>query len=717
MIASKSQSITQMNTSIFILMLFLAFAVVPYVFAKQGGAPSMGNVNKERLLNAETDMDNWMSYGRTYGDQRYSHLEQINKDNVSELGLAWYADIPSKDGLSATPIVVDGVVYMSAPFSRVYAYSAATGKLIWTYDPRVERGLSFSNSWTARINRGVAVWNGKVIVATGDCRLVALDAALGSVVWTAPKEKQADPACDPRSENGMDGAPRVANGLVYIGSGVADFGSRGVLAAYDVETGEEAWRFYTVPGDPKKGFENKAMEMASKTWAKGWAPGGGASVWETIVYDKEFNSIYFGTDAGSPLNAEVRSPGGGDNLFTNSIVAVDADTGEYKWHYQTVPHDAWDYNANMPIILAELEIDGKKRKVLMQAPKSGFFYVLDRETGEFISADNYVPVTWASHYDSKTGRPVELPGARYYQNADGKALVYPSIWGGHNWQPMSFNPNTNLVYFSAWDIPALYEYRADATLGGVLVDNYAMGNDAKAIHGRGSLLAWDPVRQTARWKIPQVMPINGGTLSTKSNLVFHGTGSGELKAYTAEDGQLLWSVKTGSSIQAGPITYRVDGKQYILAPVGAPTMIRNALTDYGASRDARGPARLMAFTLDGKLDMPEAPSEQLKVPKPPKRFGSEDTLATGKTLFNAGSCWICHGEQATGFTGSAPDLRASPILRVKQAWYQVVVKGVKRSTGMIGHPHLSREDSEALRAFVIEQAWKEYDIQNAGSKD
>ena len=659
---------------------------------------------------AESDPDNWMAYGRTYGDQRFSPLEQINTTNIQQLGLAWYADIPSRDGLSATPIVVDGVVYMSAPFSRVYAYAAHNGKLLWSYDPNVRRGLSLTNSWTARINRGIAVWEGKVFVATGDCRLVAINASSGIEEWVAPVE-DLQPACDPNSENGMDGAPRVANGKVYIGNGVSDFGARGVISAYDTNTGYEVWRFYTVPGDPEKGYENKAMEMAGKTWPEGWAPGGGASVWETIVYDKELNSIYFGTDAGSPLNAEARSPGGGDNLFTNSIVAVDADTGEYKWHYQTVPHDAWDYNANMPIVLADLEIDGKLRKTLMQAPKSGFFYVIDRVTGEFISAEKYVPVTWASHYDSKTGRPVELPGARYYQNPDGKALVYPSVWGGHNWQPMSFSPLTKLVYFSAWDIPALFEYRQDAKLGGILVDTYIMGTDAEAIHGRGSLLAWDPVRQTARWKIPQDIPINGGTLSTAGNLVFHGTGTGELNAYSADKGQLLWSVKTGSSIQTGPVTYRVGGKQMVLVPVGAPTFVRNALPDYGASRDARGPARLMAFALGANNGMPAAPSDQAIVPEPPEQFASEAELAIGKELFNAGSCWICHGEQATGFTGSATDLRASPMLQSKEAWYQVVVEGVKRSTGMIGHDYLSEADAEALRAFVVKQAWKEYDRQ------
>ena len=388
---------------------------------------------------------------------------------------------------------------------------------------------------------------------------------------------------------------------------------------------------------------------------------------------------------------------------------MDADSGEYRWHFQTVPEDAWDYNANMEIILADLSIAGTTRKVMMQAPKNGFFFVIDRSNGKLISAEKYTRVSWASHYDLETGRPVELPGARYYENEDGKAIVYPGIWGGHNWQPMSFNPEHRLVYFHAWDVPSLYEYQEGAVLGGLLVDSYVMGTGKDSVKGRGWLVGWDPLQGLARWKVPQDLPLNGGTLSTAGNVVFAGTATGELKAYHAETGDELWSRATGSSIQAGPVTYKIDGKQVVLAPVGAPPIARNALPEYGASKNARGPSRLMAFMLDAKTDMPIViPPGPL--PKPPARITSDDAvLKVGATVFNASSCWICHGQHASGFAGSAPDLKRSPLLHSADAWYDVVVDGVKQQTGMIGHDYLSREESEAVRAYVIEQTWKAYD--------
>ncbi len=691
------------NSVLLLVLLSLPFAGISVKAA--GSKTQQGKLDMKRALAADSDTDNWMLNGRTYGDQRHSPLKQINETNIDRLGLLWSVDIASVDGLSATPLVIDGVVYMSAPFSLVYALDAKTGKTLWHYNPNIKLGLSFANGWTSRVNRGAAVWEGKVYVATGDCRLIALDATTGAEVWVTQ-------ACDATNEDGMDGAPRVVNGKVYIGSGVSDFGSRGNLAAFDANTGKELWRFWTVPGDPKKGFESKAMQMASKTWSAGGTTKGGASVWGTIVYDPEFNNIIFGTDSAAPLNAHNRDPLGGDNLFTNSIVALDADTGEYRWHYQPVPHDAWDYNTNMPMVLAELKIDGKNRKVLMQAPKSGFFYVIDRENGDFISAENFVPTSWASHYDKASGRPVELPGARYYQNKDGRAVVYPGIWGGHNWQPMSFNPVTGLVYFSAWNIPALYETKEDAMLGGLLVDSYVLGTDKETLSGRGSLIAWDPVQQMARWKAPQDLPMNGGTLSTAANLVFHGTATGEVKAYSADAGQLLWSAKTGSSIQAGPISYSIDGQQIILVPVGAPAIARNALPEIGTAKNARGPSRLLAYALDGKAKLPP-PEKMQPMIKPPKRFKSKKVIAQGKDLFNMSSCWVCHGQHASTFGGTAPNLRRSPILQSKEAWYQVVVEGVKSNKGMLGQAHLSRGDSEAMRAFVIEKAWEEYQSQSA----
>ena len=340
-----------------------------------------GNVNQQRILNPEST-DDWLVHGGDFREQRFSELQEINRENVERLGLGWHTDIPSLDGLSATPLVVDGTIYLSTSYSNVFAIDSSSGEMRWHFNPKVEPGHSFSGGWTSRINRGVAIWQGKVFVATGDCRLIAIDAASGEEVWTAKN-------CDPKVD-GMDGAPRVANGKVYIGSGVSDFGTRGKVTAYDANTGKEAWRFYTVPNHPELGpYENKAMEMAGKTWPEGGSKEGGSAVWGTIVYDPDFNQVIFGTDANSPLNPEVRSPGGGDNLFGNSIIAVDADSGEYRWHFQTVPEDAWDYNANMEIILAELDIDGAQRKVMMQAPQNGFFFVLDREDGKLISAEKY----------------------------------------------------------------------------------------------------------------------------------------------------------------------------------------------------------------------------------------------------------------------------------------------------------------------------------------
>lgn len=679
------------------------------VAAKEGGARGAVEVGaraetagfKSRALAADSNGSDWLLKGRNYYEQHYSPLDQINQRNVEKLGLLWSIDIPSKDGLSATPIVADGVAYLSAPFSRVYAVDARTGALRWSFDPKVKLGTSFSNGWTSRINRGVALWDGKVYVGTADCRLIALNASSGKVQWETK-------ACDASQEYGIDAAPLVANGKVFIGNGVSDFGARGYLSAFDAESGKELWRFYTVPGDPAVERKSRAMEIAAKTWPEGWAKGGGAAVWGSMVYDPDFNTVYFGTDSAAPLNAEARSPGGGDNLFTNSIVAVDADSGEYKWHYQTVPHDTWDYNANMPIMLAELEIEKKKRKVLMQAPKSGFFYVIDRETGKFISADNYVPVSWASHYDSKTGRPVELPGARYYQNKEGTAVVSPGIWGGHNWQPMSMNPDTGLVYFSAWNFAGFYGVDHKAVLGGVLTDSYVSGTDPDSMKGRGSLIAWDPAQRMARWKIPQELPMNGGTLSTGGNLVFHGTATGKVNAYRSDDGQLLWSKATGSAIHAAPATYAVDGRQIVLVAVGAPTIARSALAAYGASENARGPSRLMAFALEGRKAMPQPDRAPAKIDLPPKLEVGQKTLKEGGDLFNSGSCWICHGQHADGFGGSAPDLRRSPILQSKEAWYEVVVKGAKKENGMLGQAHLSPAEAEAIRSYVSEQAWKEY---------
>lgn len=655
---------------------------------------------KKKTLSADSNTSDWLLRGRNYAEQNFSPLNQINDGNVAKLGLLWSLDIPSKDGLSATPIVVDGVAYLSAPFSKVHAIDIRSGKLVWSYDPKVKLGSSFSSTWSALRNRGAAFWDGKVYVGTADCRLVAIDSKTGVLKWEVQ-------ACDSSKENGIAGAPMVANGKVYIGNGVSDLGARGYLASFDANNGKEVWRFYTVPDDPAKGPQSKALEIASKTWKDGWAKNGGGAPWGAIVYDPEMNSVYFGTNAAAPIHAGVRNPTGLENLYANSIVSVDADTGEYKWHYQVVPNDAWDYDATMHIMLGEVDVDNKKRKVLMQAPKSGFFYVIDRESGKLISADNYVPVSWASHYDLETGKPVEKEGARYYKNKDGAATVSPGVWGARSWMSMSTNPSTGLVYFSAWNLSTRFAADPNALLGGVLAENYAAGTDPSTIKSRGSLIAWDPVQRTARWKVPQDYPINGSTLSTGGNLVFHGTSTGKINAYRADNGQMLWTQATGSGVLAAPITVTVGDQQILLVTVGSPALVRNNLVAYGVSRESRGPSRVMAFALGGGGKVPKVDTSLPKIDEPPKIEVSKATLQSGANLYNSGSCWLCHGDRADSIGGSAPDLRRSPIIKSKDAWFRVVVKGALKDGGMLGQD-FSSDDAEAIRAFVVEQAWKEY---------
>ena len=446
------------NLNTLIAVLFCIF-LSKYTEAETSNA---GNIDQQRALAAEQDTANWLLHGGTYSEQRFSSLHQITDKNVNDLGLAWYADVLSIDGLLATPIVVDGVIYLSSTFANVFAFDAETSEELWHFDPEVRLDNSIMGSWSSRVNRGVAVWKGKVYVGTGDCRLIAIDATNGTRVWETL-------TCDPKQNYGITGAPRIANNKVYIGNGSSDLGVRGYITAYNTETGKQEWRFWTVPGDPAKGFENKAMAMAAKTWSgDGWWKNGGGAVWDAMTYDPELNQLYIGTDSALPWDANVRSPNGGDNLFLNSIIALDADSGEYRWHYQTVPADAWDYNANMQMTLADLEINGEQRKVLMQAPKNGFFYVIDRNDGKLISANNYVTVNWAVGIDINSGRPIENPGARYYLNADGRARVFPSIWGAHNWHPMSYSPLTGLVYIPAQDMPTTYRLEKDSMLGGVL---------------------------------------------------------------------------------------------------------------------------------------------------------------------------------------------------------------------------------------------------------
>ncbi len=414
-------------------------------------APAAASVNSARLIAADAEPGQWMSTGRTYGEQHYSPLAQISHDNIASLGLAWYADFNIPRGQESTPLVVDGVIYVTTAWSNVRAFDAASGAPLWEFDAQVPR------EWGVRaccdvVNRGAALWNGKVYVGTIDGRLIALDAASGSKLWESDTLISRDAAYS------ITGAPRVVKGKVIIGNGGAEYGVRGYVSAFDAETGALDWRFYTVPGNPALGFENDAMAMAAETWSgEWWTLGGGGTVWDSMAYDPELDLLYIGTGNGSPWNQALRSPGGGDNLFLSSIVALDPDDGSYVWHYQTTPGETWDYTATQPIMVATLPLDGGERKVVMQAPKNGFFYVLDAATGAFISAQPFANVNWAFGIDQATGRPIENPAARF--DRTGKAFaVQPAPSGAHNWQPMAFHPGTGLVYLSSSDSSFIYAH-------------------------------------------------------------------------------------------------------------------------------------------------------------------------------------------------------------------------------------------------------------------
>lgn len=659
--------------------------------------------------------EEWGKHGGGHAEKRYSILSAINEKNVTNLGVDWFFDLPgAQDGLAATPIVSDGVIYITTSFSNVYAVDSKTGRQIWHFNPGVKAKHGFSNSWAARVNRGVAVEGNKVIVATADCRLIAVEKDTGKAMWDVL-------TCDPSLEYSITGAPRVANGKVFIGNGISDFGARGYLSSYDLETGKMVWRFWTVPGDPKRGHENETMKMASKTWADGYAKNGGGSPWDAIVYDEKYNQVIFGTDSGIPYDPDVRSPGGGDNLFLNSIVAVDANTGRYKWHYQTVPNDAWDFNSANHIIQAELNIDGKQKDVLMQAPKNGFFYVIDRSNGRLLKADPYVNATWASRIDLKSGRPIENPAARYHKTKEGRSRVTPSLLGGHNWHPMSYSDKTGLVYIPAHEFSTTYRLNPDSQLGGALFDWY--GNDlnaerddlSKSATQIGRLIAWDPRRGKAAWTVDHELPMNGGVLSTAGNLVFQGTATGKLNALSADKGQLLWSFDLGSAVQAPPVTYMRDGVQYVLIPAGSGGIGRFMVPLYGTGKSAVGPDRLIAFSLNGRKELPKDVESDEIVPRPPFETEDKKLVEKGRELFEENACGICHGSVAVGrrpVGSSVRDLRYMDAETHKN-FYKIVLDGLYKALGMMPHKDiLSLDQARAIHYFIVDSQWKLYNEKN-----
>jgi len=535
--------------------------------------------------------EEWLSYGRDQAETHYSPLKQIDSANIGRLGLAFYTDLEAPQGnIEGTPIMANGTVYTSFAWGVISATDARTGKFKWRWDPEIPRtGANRPGMCCGAVNRGLAIYNGKIYASLIFGRLVALDAETGKEIWSTQ-------TTDPNSDMTITGAVRVVKGKVIVGTAGAEFGVRGYFSAYDAETGKQAWRFYTVPGDPAKGYETPELKEAAKTWiGTDWknVPGGG-TVWDGMAYDPDADLLYIGTGNGSPWNRQFRSPGGGDNLYLCSILAVKPDTGKLVWYFQTTPGESWDFTSVQSMTLADLRINGRTRKVIMQAPKNGFFYVLDRITGEFISGKPYTEVNWASGLDAK-GRPIENPGVRYENGTT--VEIAPGSGGGHNWQPMAFSPATGLVYIPGSVNSRMYHSSAEYApqkgkqLSGVDMNDFAAGvSPAGArISNKGTFVkAWDPVKQEQRWSVAQTY--SAGLLATGGNLIFVPGGDGHLVAYTADKGEKVWDSTLIAGIST-PISYSLDGQQYVAVIAG---------------RGGNGPTRLYTFVLDGKGTMPPA---------------------------------------------------------------------------------------------------------------
>lgn len=662
-------------------------------------------VDHERLVAADEEPGQWMAPGRTYGEDRFSPLDLIDVGNVAGLKLAWFADISTSRGVEASPIMIDGVLYNIEPWNVTVAYDAATGKELWRYDPQVDRDKG-RHACCDIISRGLAAWNGKILIATLDGRLIAVDAKSGKEVWSRQ-------TFDPVWPYTITGAPRVFDGKVIIGNAGAEGAARGYVTAYDVETGKQLWRFYTVPGDPADGFENEAMAMAAKTWnGDWWNRGGGGTVWDSIVYDPELDLVYIGVGNGGPWVREYRSPGGGDNLFLSSIVALDADTGDYVWHFQTTPGDEWDFTATQSMILTDLTIDGTKRQVLMQAPKNGFFYVLDRKTGKLISAEPYVKMNWADGIDMETGRPNIQPFARY---GEVPVLLTPGAGGGHNWNPMAYSPLTGLAYFPVTEMYMAYSADPDfeqkpgaMSQLGLSTTGYDLMREAFAEyareHNKTWLTAWDPVAQKERWRVPYPQRGSGGILVTAGNLVFQGTVMGTFAAYRADTGEKVWEMPVQQVPIAAPIAYMVDGEQYIAVNAGWGGGLAHSTTASSLGFPLSKFPRLLVFKLGGTASLPPVEAAAT-LERPADARVPGEVLARGEQFY-ARHCAVCHGEQARG---GVKDLRRmSPETHAE--FLDIVLEGARRENGMASFDDVLGEDeAKAIHSWLIRRANEDWD--------
>jgi quinohemoprotein ethanol dehydrogenase len=702
--------------------LLLAFGATAFAATKTAPHPlGAAAVDSARQLAADQEPGTWMSAGRTYSEQRYSPLTGIDKANVAQLGLAWYGDIDTERGQEATPVVVDGVLYVTSAWSMVKAYDAATGHKLWEYDPKVDRATG-QIACCDVVNRGVAAWKGRIYLGALDGRLIALDGKTGKVAWSVQ-------TTDPKQPYTITQVPRVVKGMVIVGNAGAEYSCRGYVSAYDAQTGKMKWRFYTVPAAPGDPTNTPELNKAAKGWSgEFWKFGGGATVWDTILFDPKTNLVYFGAGNGLSWSQEIRSPAGGDNLFVSSVIAVNADTGKYVWHYQEVPGDEWDYDVTNPLMTADLKIGGAMRHVLMQAPKTGFFYVWDAKTGKLLSAEKFAPANWATRIDLKTGRPVENPDVRYTDTKS--AIVQPAPLGAHNWHPMSFSPRTGLVYIPVTESSTGFasakpegfkvndrSYNTGTISGSEAITKlYAQPGAPVRGNIKSYLQAWDPVKQKEVWRVPDAVYGASGTMVTASDIVFRGNWSGEFAAYDARTGAKLWSAPTEANVVAAPSTYTIGGEQYVAILVGARGLPPNQARTSAVSANN---SRILVFRLGANAALPTAAVQTANAaPRtldPPLFTGTNEQVIDGQAVYGR-VCAGCHGSGGVA-DKSIPDLRYSPVLKSLTEWNDIVLGGARKYNGMVSFKTtLAEGQSEAIFHYIVSQANKDKATEQAAAK-
>jgi quinohemoprotein ethanol dehydrogenase len=663
------------------------------------------------LLDAAVAPGDWPMNGRTFDGAHFSPLSDINASTIARLGLAWEFDDfvvrgRTHRGAESSPVLRDGILYFTGPWSVAYAVDAHTGKRLWSFDPGVDGQYARVTCCDA-VNRGLAVRDGVVYVAALDGFLFALDVKTGKQRW------KIDTIYDHRWNYSVTGAPWLAGDKVLIGNSGGEMGARGYVSAYDAASGNLAWRFWAVPGDPKRGpDESPEVALARKTWPADtrWELGLGGTAWDAMSYDPETDTVFVGLGNGDPHPQWLRSAVHGDELFLSSIVALNAKTGHMKWFYQTTPGDNWDYDATQAFIMADLVMRGRLRKVIMQAPKNGFFYVLDRNTGKLLRADKYTKVTWAHGVDIRSGRPRATSQGNY---RNGAKIVYPSLAGGHSWQPMAFSPRTHLVYVPVYETAGRYHadkrgfFKAGTTNMGISVEfpPFDLPPDVARLAGEtkpsfeARLKAWDPVAGTARWTSEALAFLSGGVL-VAGDTVFLGSSDGYFYAYDSVTGAQLLKLPVGTAILAAPITYKLDGVQYIavMAGMGGPQAI--SFQPGTAAHRYVNSERLVVFKLDGtEVPLPPLRTAVASEPIPAKIDAAPATILLGQTLFDE-HCRVCH--MKGGADGMYPNLWNMPPGTV-DAFEGIVGGGAYRYAGMANFSDvLSAADIAALKAFIVD---------------